>query len=249
MAMTFDSETSSKSYSWAFAIFSTLWITLLVVFNRNPSLDIQTSSLFFRQINCAPLSDQLTCGSFVLGNLSIVRSLRSALFDLPYLAAGLIAVAIIGCYISPAWKARMPLTRLYISLVSLGISTGLLTNLILKTFSGRPRPVHAGLFGGTMTFMPAGSFEGACNSNCSFISGEASGAGWIICLAVLLPPKIRDWVGPPLIAASVLTVFLRVAVGAHFLSDALLGWLLSVTVFCGLMMFETSFRSQTQNAR
>jgi lipid A 4'-phosphatase len=245
MAMISNTSNSPKMYFWAFAVLSTLWIALLVLFNRNPVLDIQTSSIFFRSLACAPSVDRLSCGSFELGRLAIVQGLRSALYNLPYAAAALIIAAIVVCYLSPAWRARLPLARLWISLISLGVSTGMVTNLILKSFSGRPRPVQADLFGGTMAFMPAGSFGGACQSNCSFISGEASGAGWMICLVMLLPPRIRDWVGPPLIVASIVTLYLRVAVGAHFLSDALLGWLLSVTVFCGLMTFEARFRSES----
>jgi len=248
MVMTSDPATSLKTFVRAFAVFSAIWIALLLVFNRMPSIDVHTSSLFFTNSLCVPATVKTSCGYFGLSEMRAVRSLRSYLFDLPYLAAGLVLAAIIACYISPAWKARLPLSRLWLSLISLGISTGILTNLILKGHSGRPRPVHADLFGGPMQFMPAGSFDGACQSNCSFVSGEASGAGWLICLVFLLPPRIRDWVGPPLVLASAVTIFLRVAVGAHFLSDVLLGWLLSVVVFCGVMAVEAKFRSRISSA-
>jgi lipid A 4'-phosphatase len=106
-----------------------------------------------------------------------------------------------------------------------------LVNLVLKEISGRPRPRVTDLFGGDMTFMPAGVFGGECHHNCSFVSGEASGAGWLICLLVILPPKWRKRLFIPIVASSLLTGGLRVLYGGHYLSDAMLGWLLSVIVF------------------
>lgn len=135
-------------------------------------------------------------------------------------------------------RYRMPVQRLWISLLSLGIGTGLITNLFLKAHSGQPRPFDTDLFGGKLQFMPAGSFNGACERNCSFVSGEASGAGWLICVLFVLPPRYRIWIAPPVILASVATAGLRVAVGAHYASDATLGLLLSITVFLGLLALE-----------
>ena len=60
------------------------------------------------------------------------------------------------------------------------VSTILLVNGLLKAYSGRPRPVDATLFGGDLGFVPAGDFSGACMANCSFVSGEAAAAGWLL---------------------------------------------------------------------
>ncbi|MGR6431364.1 phosphatase PAP2 family protein [Rhizobium sp. PAMB 3174] len=115
--------------------------------------------------------------------------------------------------------------------VSMLVGPYVLVNLVLKEISGRPRPRVTDLFGGDMTFMPAGVFGGECDHNCSFVSGEASGAGWLICLLVILPPAWRKRLFIPIVASSLLTAGLRVLYGGHYLSDALLGWLLSVVVF------------------
>jgi membrane-associated phospholipid phosphatase len=83
-------------------------------------------------------------------------------------------------------------------------------------------------------FMAAGNFGGSCQSNCSFISGEAASAGWLLCVIPLLPPKFRRMLAAPLIAISLATPALRVAFGGHYLSDVMLGWLLSPIVFLAL---------------
>jgi lipid A 4'-phosphatase len=243
--MTSDTRAAPKTFFNAFVVLSVLWMIVAVIFNRFPELDIHTSLLFFTHADCASTAVSGICGQFTLGQLGVVTGLRKILYALPYIAAVTVLAAIIVCYASPRWRAKLPLEKLWISLISLCISTGLLTNFILKGHSGRPRPINSDLFGGPLHFMPAGSFHGACTSNCSFISGEASGAGWMFCLMFLLPPKVRDWVGGPLAIISLLTVFLRVAVGAHFLSDVLLGWLLSVLVFCALLSAQEKYRPQS----
>jgi lipid A 4'-phosphatase len=243
--MTSDTRVAPKTFFNAFVVLSIIWVIVAVTFNRFPELDIHTSLLFFSPADCTPTAASAVCGAFRLGQLAAVSTARNILYDLPYIAAVAVLAAIIACYVSPKWRARLPLHRLWIALISLGISTGLITNLILKAHSGRPRPFNSDLFGGPLHFMPAGSFHGACTSNCSFISGEASGAGWMFCLMFLLPPRLRDWAGGPLAIASLLTVFLRVAVGAHFLSDVLLGWLLSVLVFCALLSTQEKYLPQS----
>lgn len=60
----------------------------------------------------------------------------------------------------------------------------------------------------------------------------------MICLLFLVPANARSWVAPPLIIASATMAALRVAVGSHYASDALLGWLLAVIVFMGMLIVE-----------
>ncbi|MFN3273665.1 MAG: phosphatase PAP2 family protein [Paracoccus sp. (in: a-proteobacteria)] len=98
----------------------------------------------------------------------------------------------------------------------------------LKPLIGRARPRQLLEFGGTADFTPVWQFSAACARNCSFPSGEASGAAAALSLLVFVPAKQR-W-----IAAAVLTpvlmmiAFNRVLFGAHFLSDVVLGWLLTM---------------------
>src|SRR5690606_1953513 len=95
---------------------------------------------------------------------------------------------------------RVAARRYSLSLLALALGPYILVNLLLKSFSGRPRPDETNLFAGDHTFMPAGSFAGQCDNNCSFVSGEAAGAGWVACLVPLLPARFRPFLAPPILA-------------------------------------------------
>lgn len=86
------------------------------------------------------------------------------------------------------------------------------------------------IFGGTLHFVEAGSLAGKCVSNCSFVSGEAASAGWLLCLLLFVPKSLRYALVPPVAAISILTPAMRLSFGAHYLSDVVLGWLSSLVV-------------------
>ena len=227
----------TRGYSGTFLALGASWLLLLSIFHVWPVIDIRISEMFFSGPLCQPKT-VIPCGYFTFSTEPLVKTTRWVLYALPYAAAGIVIGALALAAISAKFRARLPVQRLWIALISLALSTGLITNAILKAHWGRPRPIQTDIFGGALDFMSAGSFGGACERNCSFISGEASGAGWLVCLLLLLPPRYRAWIAPPVIAASVATAFFRVAVGAHYASDAILGWLLSVVVFAGLLSIE-----------
>jgi membrane-associated phospholipid phosphatase len=81
---------------------------------------------------------------------------------------------------------------------------------------------------------------GKCVSNCSFISGEAAGVGWLLCMIVLIPQPLRSALALPLAAISFLAPAMRLAFGAHYLSDVVLGWLSSLVVFAGFLALTDS---------
>ena len=70
-------------------------------------------------------------------------------------------------------------------LASLALGPGLLTNVILKDNWGRSRPIDVRESGGQETFVPWYSPRGDCPNNCSFVSGDVSGAAWLIAPAAL----------------------------------------------------------------
>jgi lipid A 4'-phosphatase len=111
-------------------------------------------------------------------------------------------------------------------IASLTIGAGLIVNLGLKDHSHRPRPVHVVGFGGDEAFRPWDRFDGACRKNCAFASGEAASGFWMVAPALLAPPPWRA----AAIVYGVVTSALRVAIGAHFLSDVLVAGLISLLV-------------------
>jgi membrane-associated phospholipid phosphatase len=121
-----------------------------------------------------------------------------------------------------------------VALVTLAVGPGLLVNGYMKEFIGRPRPADTILFGGDHPFVAAAEWSQACYHNCSFISGEASGIAWIICLLPLWPHRERLRLFWPMTAIVGVTGMLRVAFGRHYLSDVILGSLSTLVVFAAI---------------
>ena len=71
------------------------------------------------------------------------------------------------------------------------LGPGLLVNLTLKNHWGRPRPIEVAQFGGDKQFVAWWDPRGTCDGNCSFVSGDVSGAIWTIAPAALVPPPWR----------------------------------------------------------
>jgi hypothetical protein len=86
------------------------------------------------------------------------------------------------------------------------------------------------LFGGDLPFVGVWKITHYCARNCSFVSGEGSSAMWLLTLAVLLPARWRmtgiRWLA---VLAAALSLN-RVAFGAHFLSDIVLAWWITLLV-------------------
>ncbi|WP_051558710.1 phosphatase PAP2 family protein [Allorhizobium undicola] len=223
---------------WALALCA-LWVVLLAIFYSFPQIDLSVAAYFFEPSACAAGAVVDVCGHFPLGQSEALRGLRKMLFYLPHIAALAVflslAAGLSGKGRGPA--RREPVRPKVIALAVLAIGPWLIVNAGLKEYWGRPRPNQTDVFGGDLSFVPAGSPFGHCDQNCSFISGEAAGAGWLICLLPLMPPAIRRYLGLPVILACLATPVLRVAFGAHYLSDAVLGWLSSPVVFALVIFF------------
>ena len=116
-------------------------------------------------------------------------------------------------------------------IATIAIGPGLIVNLGLKDHAHRPRPVHVVEFGGPDEFRPWYRFDGACKANCSFVSGEAAprASGWSRRPCLAPPPARAPAVAGALVFGAAASV-LRMAFGGHFLSDVLLGGLISLLV-------------------
>lgn len=113
---------------------------------------------------------------------------------------------------------------------TMALGPGVVVNLILKDHAHRPRPAQTTALGGKAEFRPVGRFDGACVKNCSFVSGEASASAWTLAPALLTPPPIRAAAVVASLALAAATGALRMAFGGHFLSDVVLGVLITVLI-------------------
>jgi len=112
-------------------------------------------------------------------------------------------------------------------LAVLAIGPGLIANALLKDNWGRARPREVIEFGGDKHFTPAWVISDQCAGNCSFVSGEGAFAFTIIALAMLAPAgyrRRRSMIAALAFGSAVSLV--RMAQGAHFLSDSVIGALL-----------------------
>lgn len=132
-----------------------------------------------------------------------------------------------------AW-AKTPLLSLgardwgYITLLFF-LGPILLVNVVLKEHWGRARPADVTRFGGAHDFTPPWLPADQCVTNCSFVSGEVSGAVVLAVAMVMLRPGLAPYLpvwGLKIWMLVSLTMPLaiiaqRVVTGRHFLSDTL----------------------------
>ena len=150
----------------------------------------------------------------------------------------LVAVAVVEA--RRAGQLYVP-TRIVVFLVAtLAVGPGLVTNTILKSYWSRPRPSEVVQFGGTDSFVPWWDPRGTCEKNCSFISGEVSGATWTLAPAVLVPGAA----GVAAIAAAAMFIVTlaaqRIMSGGHFFTDA--AFALLTTGFIIWLFYGLCFR-------
>ena len=127
--------------------------------------------------------------------------------------------------------------------LSLILGPGILVNGILKPYGGRPRPAELTQFGGNLHYVDWWNPNGACDGNCSFISGESATAAWMFGPAMVVPPP---WRAAAIGAAAAFTLaisLLRVAGGAHFFTDALFGVLTTIAIILAMQRLFTLWPS------
>lgn len=151
------------------------------------------------------------------------------------------AVALVLLFIQLVFRRVriVEIRTLIFALTSYVVGPGLIVNAFLKSYSGRARPRQIELFGGEKTFSPALSFADQCEKNCSFVSGEASTLATVSAILLLvvaprLPGYLRVIFSVCVLAVAFFGSGLRVAFGAHFLSDVLFAWVISVSVVLSL---------------
>jgi lipid A 4'-phosphatase len=190
---------------------------MLAVFALWPELDLKVARYFYHS------------GSFFGGD-RFLRLARDVFRVTPFVV--LAAYAALWLAKRSGMRLRWaPSGRAVIFLIAtIAIGPGLIVNLGLKDHWGRPRPYQTQDLGGQDPFRPWYELDGACKRNCSFVSGEAATGFWMVAPASVLPPP---WRAPAIVAAFAFGAgasLLRLAFGGHYLSDVLLGGLITLIV-------------------
>lgn len=114
---------------------------------------------------------------------------------------------------------------------ALVVGPGLVANVVLKDNWGRARPLHVKEFGGKMTFTPPLVVSGQCNTNCSFVAGDAAIAFNLHSFAYVVRRGRRRLFLIGGIGIGLAAGLLRIGMGGHFFSDVL---------FAGAFMLVTA---------
>ncbi len=216
-----------------------VWFVLLLQFRLAPQLDLAVSGWFFDSAACAATerANGMGCSGFPFAGTPVLYSIREILHPLPAIL-GIIALIVLAAELWAGRRWRNAAVRLKTVLVAaLILGPGLIVNGVLKAHWGRPRPWMTEDFGGWLAFVEAGTRTSLCASNCSFVSGEAAAAGWLMCIALLLAVHRYVWSALAVGVVAVAMAVLRVAFGAHYLSDAVLGFTMTIVIFLVLAAF------------
>jgi len=194
-----------------------LTCAVALIFALWPQIDLAVARFFF-------------AGGGFIGQTSFERFARAFFNVTPFVIlagfAGLYALRRFGVATPYAPSGR----ALIFLIATMAIGPGLVVNLGMKDHLHRPRPIHVQEFGGPDEFRPWYRFDGACSRNCSFVSGEAAEGFWMVAPASLVPPPWRGLAIAAALAFGVGASVLRMAFGGHFLSDVVLGGLLTLLI-------------------
>lgn len=203
-----------------------LALVTLVFFRAFPNLDLAPSRAFFNPQHEFPLA---------------LDPFWDSVREVFFLGQRLIVLASwvwLGVVFWNRPAEPLDLAKPLLAAVSAFLGPLLVVNWTLKEFWGRPRPFQTLEFNGQWDYLPPGSIGDACTTNCSFVSGEAAGAFWLLWLVVLVPPRWRPAAAVLILASAVLTATLRVAFGRHYISDVMIGGMVgfgSVTLVAAIL--------------
>ncbi len=184
-----------------------------VVFGIYPELDLKLAALFF---------DPQT-RSFPLKASAWAAFARDAAMWITWA----MVIPALGALVLKMWRPDRPLLisgrAILFLLTTLVLSSVVLSNVVFKSYWGRPRPVVVTQFNtgefNRLDFVPWWDPRGGCARNCSFFSGEGSAAFWAVAPAALAPPAFRPLAYVAAMAFGTATGVMRMAFGGHFFTD------------------------------
>ena len=208
------------------------------IFVGFPQIDITVSALFYKPEQ-----------NFLLRNTPLHLFVDSWIRpSIKYLTVTLVVACVYKLFLgkSPI-KRRFNIVAFLFSSFLLG--PVLLVNGLLKEFIGRARPKNIIEYGGTKIFSPAYFPADQCETNCSFVSGDAAVAFSTIAFALIFEGKLRFYLVTVALSFGVLVSIYRLGTGAHFLSDTVLSGLFCILIILILERMLLRKADQTSRAR
>ncbi len=208
------------------------------IFVGFPQIDITVSALFYKPEQ-----------NFLLRNTPLHLFVDSWIRpSIKYLTVTLVVACVYKLFLgkSPI-KRRFNIVAFLFSSFLLG--PVLLVNGLLKEFIGRARPKNIIEYGGTKIFSPAYFPADQCETNCSFVSGDAAVAFSTIAFALIYKGKLRFQLVAIALSFGVLVSIYRLGTGAHFLSDTVLSGLFCILIILILEIMLLRKADQTPRER
>ncbi len=212
-------EDNSEIYNYVlFLVISCVFIT------SGPSIDLYISGLFYYG------SQQFALQSFDLTSIFF----RDIL--LPLILIYILILPIVGRFAKIDkifFNYKFSIKEIVLLWGSQIIGLLIFVNLILKNLWGRARPNDILQLGGKETFSPWFEITNACETNCSFVSGDAS-VGFSIIILYLITKKIIFLYASAF--AGLVLGLIRIMAGGHFLSDIFFAGF--IIVILNIVLFE-----------
>ncbi len=178
-----------------------------VFVTASPYLDLYVSSWFYKG------ASQFELQSFDLTSI-LFRDIL-----LPLILIYILILPIFGSFFKIDrifFNYQFSIKEIVLLWISQIISVLIFVNLILKNIWGRARPNDVVELGGKETFSPWFEISNACETNCSFVSGDAS-VGFSVIILYLITKKII-FLYTSFVAGFIFGL-IRIMAGGHFLSD------------------------------
>ena len=233
----------SRAGTWTL-ILLVVSVAMLTIFRSTDQIDIFVSNLFFTESDCVGSVEGTRCGRFLMKYHPVWQFVRESGHNLPLLLMAASCLYLIWLLMFNPTKTREQLTVPLVALLS-GLAGPLIAvNLVLKEYWGRPRPAQTSFFGGEQPYVAPGDISSYCDTNCSFVSGEAAAAFWMLVLIFYFRGRTRVWCALILVPLASFIALLRVAFGRHYISDVVMAALLVMFLIALSVWLVQSARGQ-----
>ena len=209
---------SEINYVIMFFLGMCLFLTL------GPTIDLYVANFFYNG------ESQFSLQSFDFLSLLFREIL------IPLILIYILLIPILGRYISMERVFigyKFSVKEILLIWITQVLSMIIFINVILKNFWGRARPDDILQLGGDEVFTPWYKISNSCETNCSFVSGDASVGFSIIILYFITKNKFFLYTG---IVVGFILGFIRILAGGHFLSDVVFSGL--IVVVLNLIIFK-----------
>ncbi|MDE0173746.1 MAG: phosphatase PAP2 family protein [Defluviicoccus sp.] len=186
---------------------------------RFPSIDLFFAGLFHDPGNGFPAARDPD-----------VQAIRKAFLWAGYVAFAAILLSLAARHLWGRYLFGLTRRSICFLVVFSILGPGLIVNHVFKDHWDRARPRAVVEFGGDKTFTPPLAIADQCETNCSFVSGEASYGFAFAALAFLVAPRWRRRVFWAAIGFGSIVGAFRMLVGAHFLSDVFFAGVFTVAM-------------------